>query len=78
MLLGESSYCLYLLHAIILGMFLFPNPERITTPSLGRWFGGAVTATVVAVLVFRFVEEPARRWLRGRPPAGLNPALANA
>ncbi len=75
LLLGESSYCLYLLHAIIMGMFLLPKPEHITTPSLARWFCGAVTATAVAVLTFRFVEEPARKWLRGAP-AG--PASASA
>ena len=78
LLLGESSYCLYLLHALIMGMFLFPNPAHITTPSLRRWFCGAVTATAVAVLAFRFVEEPARKWLRGKPPAGPASALAAA
>ena len=69
LLLGESSYCLYLLHVIILGMFLFSNPTRITTTSLSTWFCGAVAAIGVAVLAFRFVEEPARKWLRGRPAA---------
>ena len=77
-LLGESSYCFYLLHVLIIGMFLFPNPEHITVPSLGRWFCGAVTATVVAVLAFRYVEEPARKWLRGKPPEGPTSALAAA
>jgi len=67
LLLGDSSYCLYLLHAMVLGMFLLPNPQHITTPTLGRWLGAAATATLVGVLAFRFVEEPARNWLRGKP-----------
>jgi len=33
-LLGESSYCLYLLHAIIIGRFLFPNPEHTSASAL--------------------------------------------
>lgn len=77
LLLGESSYAFYLLHVMILGMFLFPMTPQSPTPrdlnsfvplaTPGRLIGAAVTATVVAVLVFRLVEEPARKWLRGKP-----------
>jgi peptidoglycan/LPS O-acetylase OafA/YrhL len=87
-LLGESSYSLYLLHAMILGMFLFPNPPQSPTSSdmlnptraatPGRLVGAALTATVVAVLVFRFVEEPARKWLRGKPRSTAPAAAASA
>jgi hypothetical protein len=30
------------------------------------------------MLAFRFVEEPVRKWLRGKPPAGPASALAAA
>ncbi|HMD96878.1 MAG TPA: acyltransferase [Terriglobia bacterium] len=66
-LLGGSSYCFYLLHVVVLGMFFFSDPQHAASLSVGRWFCAAATATLVGVLVFRFVEEPARKRLRGRP-----------
>jgi peptidoglycan/LPS O-acetylase OafA/YrhL len=68
-LLGESSYCLYLLHVTILGLFLYPNLKHNATPSLGKVLCAAATAIVVGVLAFRFVEDPARKWLRGKGKA---------
>jgi len=68
-LFGESSYCFYLLHAMVVGIVLFANPHAISKPTPLRWLGGAITATMVGLLVYRFVEEPARRWLRGKPKA---------
>ncbi len=66
-LLGESSYALFLLHAMIIGMFLFLGTMYGARP---LWLvGGVVMAIAVALFVFRFVEEPARRWLRGKPLA---------
>jgi peptidoglycan/LPS O-acetylase OafA/YrhL len=66
-LLGESSYCFYLFHVTILGAFLFANRDPSATPSWLRIFGGMATATIAGLLIFRFVEEPTRKWLRGRP-----------
>jgi len=87
-LLGESSYCLYLLHAMILGMFLFPNPPQSPTPgneiiptptaTPGRLIGAVITSLIVAVLVYRFIEDPARKWLRGKPRAQATAAAASA
>jgi len=87
-LLGESSYCLYLLHAMIVGMVLYADapapstPEKLApppvVPTLGRAVGAAVVATVLAVLVFRFVEEPARKWLRSKPHSTTPAAAASA
>ncbi len=68
-LLGESSYCFYLLHATIVGAFMFANRNPSATPSWGRVFGRMAIATIAGLLVFRFVEEPARKWLRGKPAA---------
>ena len=77
-LLGESSYCLYLLHTMIVGMVLYADaphpstaPQKLApppvVPTLGRAVAAALMATLVAVLVYRLVEDPARRWLRGKP-----------
>jgi peptidoglycan/LPS O-acetylase OafA/YrhL len=64
-LLGESSYCLYLFHALIIGTFLFLG---FTRGPIALWLvGGVVTAVLVGVLLFRYVEEPARKRLRGKP-----------
>jgi peptidoglycan/LPS O-acetylase OafA/YrhL len=88
LLLGESSYAFYLLHVMALGMFLFPITPQSPTPrdlnsfvplaTPGRLIGAAVTTTVVAVLVFRFVEEPARKWLRGKPRPHAAPTPTSA
>jgi len=70
-LFGESSYCFYLLHAMIVGMVLYAGLQAMSKPTLLRWIGGAMTAMIVGLLAYRFVEEPARRWLRGKPRAAL-------
>jgi peptidoglycan/LPS O-acetylase OafA/YrhL len=67
-MLGESSYALYLFHSLILGMFLFAGAKTGVPPqpTLGRTLVGAVASVLFARLIYRFVEEPARRRLRGR------------
>lgn len=66
-LLGDSSYSLYLLHALILGTILYlGQPQPPPVPSTNRLLGAALAATLAAMLAFRFVEEPARRRLRGK------------
>jgi peptidoglycan/LPS O-acetylase OafA/YrhL len=64
-LLGNASYSLYLLHSNIMGMYFFGNSGlRHTSPA------GIVVAFAIifgaAILVFKFIEEPARRKLRGK------------
>jgi peptidoglycan/LPS O-acetylase OafA/YrhL len=67
-LLGESSYCLYLFHPMIVGMILYGT--RAKPAYSWVWVVSAVLAsTLLGVLLFRFVEEPARKWLRGKPLA---------
>lgn len=63
--LGESSYALYLFHLFFIATFFYAigDPARLPTPE--KAVGATVTAIVFSVLVLRFVEEPARRWLRG-------------
>jgi peptidoglycan/LPS O-acetylase OafA/YrhL len=57
--LGKASYAMYILHVPILWWYL-------------RWSRNASAAVYIAAviaisaLVYRFVEEPANRWLRAR------------
>ena len=57
--LGKSSYAMYILHVPILWWYL-------------RWSRSAsaavylVAVIAISALVYRFVEEPANRWLRAR------------
>ena len=74
-LLGESSYCLYLFHPLIISMVLYGTHGR-PSYSLVRVVGAVLAATLVGVLLFRYVEEPARTWLRGKPPASALPVVA--
>jgi peptidoglycan/LPS O-acetylase OafA/YrhL len=66
-LLGESSYCLYLFHPMVIGMVLYGTGRP--SYSVMRVVGTVLAATSVGVLLFRYVEEPARKRLRGKPPA---------
>ncbi len=63
-LLGESSYALYLLHGLFIGAFFYASGDPTQVPTFGKALGATVAAVVFALLVLRFVEEPARRWLR--------------
>jgi peptidoglycan/LPS O-acetylase OafA/YrhL len=62
---GEASYALYILH-VPLGTwvdFAFRSAGAPLPPML-RFALTAALSLACAVLAFRFVEEPARRWLR--------------
>lgn len=74
--LGEASYALYLLHSP-LNNWLHAVDVYLR---LGWWSRGPVFFTgyallcvAVSLLVFRHVEEPARRWLRSRLTARVRP-----
>ncbi|MBJ6765631.1 acyltransferase [Myxococcaceae bacterium JPH2] len=67
--LGEASYALYLLHAPLNNWLRAADQ----TLHLGWWSRGlgfftayALVSVAVSLAVFRYVEEPARRWLRQR------------
>ena len=70
LLVGESSYCLYLIHFNLYELLhLHHVPERLHVAALDPWFSYAVLI-LVSLAVFRFFEQPARRAiLRRFPPA---------
>jgi peptidoglycan/LPS O-acetylase OafA/YrhL len=61
LLIGESSYCLYLLH--FNGMNLLHSyhvPERLHVAALDPWFSYAILI-LAALAAYHFVEKPARK-----------------
>jgi peptidoglycan/LPS O-acetylase OafA/YrhL len=62
--LGKASYAMYILHVPLLWWYL-----RWSRAASGSVYLGAVIG--VSTLVYRFVEEPANRWLRARVQVAL-------
>lgn len=73
--LGEASYALYLLHGPL------HNLARVGMRAMGRgeletlqgFVGYLVLSCLVSLGVFRYVEEPARRWIRNRAVVSTSP-----
>jgi peptidoglycan/LPS O-acetylase OafA/YrhL len=65
-LLGNASYSFYLLHSNIMGMYFFGSTGQMTHTSFAGVVGAFALVTIASLLVFRFIEEPARRKLRGK------------
>jgi peptidoglycan/LPS O-acetylase OafA/YrhL len=65
-LCGDASYSLYLLHSMIIGMYFhnMTGQLRYQTP-LGV-LAFVILAVTTSALVYRFIEEPARRKLNPR------------
>jgi peptidoglycan/LPS O-acetylase OafA/YrhL len=65
-LCGDASYSLYLLHSMIIGMYFhnMTGQLRYQTP-LGV-LAFVILAVTISALVYRFIEEPARRKLNPR------------
>lgn len=66
--LGESSYALYILHYPV-GLLFFAGTRELGLAEGSLWITFAYLATVVAIslAVHRWVERPARQWLRSYP-----------
>ncbi len=61
LLIGESSYCLYLLHFNVFRLLHNHHvPERLHLAALDPWLS-YVILVLLALAVFRFVEVPARK-----------------
>ena len=78
-LLGEASYSFYLLHSNLLGWFFQPSGELVHR-SAGKMILGVIIPIAVSILVFKLIEGPARRKLRGKKKRELEltPAVATA
>jgi peptidoglycan/LPS O-acetylase OafA/YrhL len=68
-LLGDASYSLYLLHSMILAIYFFDQKGGIRHKTPAGILIGIVIICTVSILVYRFIEEPSRRKLRGKPKA---------
>src|SRR5580704_16070763 len=61
LLIGESSYCLYLLHFnVYILLHLYRIPERLHVAAFDPWISYAFII-VLALVIYRFVENPSRR-----------------
>ena len=70
LLVGESSYCLYLLHFnVFLLIHNYRLPERFHLTGLDPWISYAALIGL-SILIYRFFENPVRRAILNRfPPA---------
>ena len=66
LLIGESSYCLYLLHFNVFQLLhTYHVPERLHLVAFDPWLSYAILI-LLALAVFHFVEIPARRAILNR------------
>jgi peptidoglycan/LPS O-acetylase OafA/YrhL len=68
-LLGGASYALYLIHLPLSNYLTRLWTWVAGAPPLGvlALFAYLAVAIALALIIFRFIEQPARRWLRARP-----------
>ncbi len=60
LLIGESSYCLYLLHFnVYILLHLYRIPERLHIAAFDPWISYAIII-LLALLIYRYVENPSR------------------
>ena len=75
LLIGESSYCLYLLHFNVFQLLhTYKVPERLHLAALDPWLS-YVILILLALAVFHFVEIPARKAILRRFSAKHRPLL---
>ena len=65
-LCGDASYSLYLLHSMIMGMYFHSTTGQLRFQSFSGLFVFVLIAIGFSALVYRFIEEPARRKLNPR------------
>jgi peptidoglycan/LPS O-acetylase OafA/YrhL len=74
-LLGNASYSFYLLHSFLLGAYFMPD-GKLKPYGFAGYLIGLLLPVAIALLVYRFIEEPARRKLRPRSsPRSSNPKV---
>jgi peptidoglycan/LPS O-acetylase OafA/YrhL len=66
LLIGESSYCLYLLHFNVFQLLhIYHVPERLHLLRLDPWLSYGILI-LLALAAFHFVETPARKAILSR------------
>jgi peptidoglycan/LPS O-acetylase OafA/YrhL len=65
-LCGDASYSLYLLHSMIVGMYFHSTTGQLRYQSPMGILVFVLIAVTISALVYRFIEEPARRKLSPR------------
>jgi peptidoglycan/LPS O-acetylase OafA/YrhL len=76
LLIGESSYCLYLLHFNVFQLLhTYHVPERLHLAALDPWLS-YVILILLALAVFRFIEIPARKAILNRFSRKPRPVLS--
>jgi peptidoglycan/LPS O-acetylase OafA/YrhL len=73
-LCGDASYSLYLLHSMIVGIYFHNTTGQLRNQSLMGVLVFVLLAVTISALVYRFIEEPARRKLNPRRKAQLGQA----
>jgi len=73
--LGDASYSLYLLHAFLMGPFFYTQTGDPRHRSVGWVVVYFVLAISISGLVYRFIEQPARRKLRGKKKESVSSTL---
>jgi peptidoglycan/LPS O-acetylase OafA/YrhL len=70
LLIGESTYCLYLLHFnVFLLIHMYKLPERLHVGAFDPWISYAALI-VLSILIYRYIENPVRKAILNRfPPA---------
>jgi peptidoglycan/LPS O-acetylase OafA/YrhL len=65
-LCGDASYSLYLLHSMIIGIYFHNTTGQLRNQSPMGVLVFVLLAVTISALVYRFIEEPARRKLNPR------------
>jgi peptidoglycan/LPS O-acetylase OafA/YrhL len=61
LLVGESSYCLYLIHFNVFQLLhIYHVPERLHLAAFDPWLSYAILI-LLSLVIYRFVENPARK-----------------
>ena len=76
--LGDASYSLYLLHSFFLGPFFFTQTGVPRHRGLSWYFLFFLIILGISGLVYRFIEEPLRRKLRGKQSLSALPATGES
>jgi peptidoglycan/LPS O-acetylase OafA/YrhL len=75
LLIGESSYCLYLLHFnVFILIHMYHLPERLHVAVLDPWISYAALISL-SIVVYHFVENPVRRAILRRFPPSSRPKV---